>query len=436
VFEANSTAYMVMRFEIGLSFENWLANLERPPTQGELDTVIAPLLDALEVMHKADFLHRDIAPDNIIIRADGTPVLLDFGAARRGAAPVSDTLSGVVKAGYSPHEQYTSDGRLQGPWSDIYAFGSTLYRAVTGKAPEEATLRFDKECIEPATKAAKGRYRRRFLAAIDACLKVLPSERPQSVAELRPMLLKTRRRWAWPVHLIPTARIAAAAAAIRQHARPGAAAIAGAILLVACAYAGLAYRPLGEAEARQSTKASPAAAVDADEVRRREAIAAAEAEAESRRNAEKAAEDRRKQEERTRLADIPTDEQRAAYVKRVQDVLKRSQCYAGEASGRPDDAQGSLDRFVEGAGQKGNLKPGRIVLAKAGVSDFETWLRDASGLERVCAPKAPPKTQAKPVVPDQVAKARPVQPAREYTPRYARSYQGDDGPGLVLGVGH
>ena len=71
VFEANSTAYMVMRFESGRSFESWLRQLGRLPTQDELDRIVAPLLDALQMMHAADFLHRDIAPDNIIVRADG-----------------------------------------------------------------------------------------------------------------------------------------------------------------------------------------------------------------------------------------------------------------------------------------------------------------------------------------------------------------------------
>ena len=189
VLEANSTAYMVMRFELGLSFEAWLRSLSRPPTQAELDFVAARLLDALQTMHAADFLHRDIAPDNIVIRADGTPVLLDFGAARRAVAEMSRSLTGIVKAGYSPHEQYSSDGRLQGPWSDIYALGGTLYRAVVGKAPEEATLRFDEDRMLSAAEAGKGKYRPSFLAAIDTCLKVRHAERPQSVAQLRPMLL-------------------------------------------------------------------------------------------------------------------------------------------------------------------------------------------------------------------------------------------------------
>jgi hypothetical protein len=189
VFEAYSTAYMVMIFEQGQNFEVWLKRLGRAPTQDELDRIAGPLLDALEMMHAENFLHRDIAPDNIIVRADGTPVLLDFGAARVAIAEMSRALTGIVKMGYSPHEQYATDGRLQGPWTDLYAFGATLYRAITGKPPEEATLRVTDDRLAPAADAAMGTYRSGFLTAIDTCLKVRPSERPQSVARLRPMLL-------------------------------------------------------------------------------------------------------------------------------------------------------------------------------------------------------------------------------------------------------
>jgi serine/threonine protein kinase len=188
VFEINSTAYMVMRFEQGRSFESWLRALDRPPTQAELDGIVAPLLDALQIMHAQHFLHRDIAPDNIIIRTDGSPVLLDFGSARRAVAARSRALTGIVKAGYSPQEQYATDGRLQGPWSDFYALGGTLYRAVTGRVPEEATIRVSDDRTPPVAAIAMGTYRPGFLAAIDACLKVKYSERPQSVAQLRPLL--------------------------------------------------------------------------------------------------------------------------------------------------------------------------------------------------------------------------------------------------------
>ena len=165
------------------------------------------------MMHGTNFLHRDIAPDNIIVRSDGTPVLLDFGAARRAVAEMSRSLTGIVKAGYSPHEQYSSDGRLQGPWSDLYALGGTLYRAVTGKAPEEATLRFDEDNMASVAKLAKGKYRRDFLTAIDTCLKVRHSERPRSVAQLRPMLLgrmsqpKATERLIEPTYRLPTDRM-------------------------------------------------------------------------------------------------------------------------------------------------------------------------------------------------------------------------------------
>ena len=187
VFEANSTAYMVMRLEQGESYEAWLKGLGRPPTQEELDRITNSLLDALEIIHKQDILHRDIAPDNIMVRQDGTPVLLDFGAARRAFSEMSQSL-GIFKPGYSPHEQYSSDNRIQGPWSDFYALGGTLYRAVTGRAPQDATSRIDTDAMPPATRAVSGTYRQSFLEAIDSCLKVRHSERPQSVAQLRSLL--------------------------------------------------------------------------------------------------------------------------------------------------------------------------------------------------------------------------------------------------------
>ena len=204
VLEANSTAYMAMRFEQGKNFEVWLQNLARPPRQEELDRIAALLLDALEILHAEDFLHRDIAPDNIIVRADGSPVLLDFGAARRAVAEKSHDLTGIVKAGYSPHELYSSDGRLQGPWSDLYALGGTFYRAVKGRPPDEATLRVSADRMAPASsEIKKGRYRPEFLMAIDACLKVKQAARPQSVAVLRPMLLQSKPKRSISIPLWP-----------------------------------------------------------------------------------------------------------------------------------------------------------------------------------------------------------------------------------------
>ena len=94
-FRANKTGYMVLHFEEGQSLKAWLQSLGRAPRQAEMDRIISPLLDALAVVHASDFLHRDIAPDNIIIRSDGSPVLIDFGAARGDIAQHSRTVSAL-----------------------------------------------------------------------------------------------------------------------------------------------------------------------------------------------------------------------------------------------------------------------------------------------------------------------------------------------------
>jgi serine/threonine protein kinase len=197
-FRANSTAYMVLHYEEGQSLKSWLTALGRVPRQADLDRVIAPLLDALETIHTADFLHRDIAPDNIIVRKDGQPVLIDFGSARGEIARHSKTISALVKPGYSPYEQYAEKNSRQGPWTDIYALGATLYFAVTKKRPPDSVLRVTKDEYRPVAELAMGAYRKRFLRAIDASLSVDIGSRPQSIAAWRGELLgpdKPRKSW-------------------------------------------------------------------------------------------------------------------------------------------------------------------------------------------------------------------------------------------------
>lgn len=197
-FRTNNTAYMVLHYEEGQSLKNWLKSLGRVPRQADLDRVIAPMLDALEVIHAADFLHRDIAPDNVIIRKDGVPVLIDFGSARGEVARHSKTISALVKPGYSPYEQYAEKNSRQGPWTDIYALGATLYFAVTQKRPPDAVLRVTKDEYRPVAELALGSYRKRFLRAIDAALAVDIGSRPQSIGAWRGELLgpdKPKKSW-------------------------------------------------------------------------------------------------------------------------------------------------------------------------------------------------------------------------------------------------
>ena len=119
IFEANQTAYMVCAYEEGISFRDWLASLGRPPSQPEIDKVLMPLLSAIEAVHANNLLHRDIAPDNILIRKNGSPVLIDFGAARESTRGRARGHSVIVKKGFSPPEQYSTDPGTQGPWTDI-----------------------------------------------------------------------------------------------------------------------------------------------------------------------------------------------------------------------------------------------------------------------------------------------------------------------------
>ena len=96
-----------------------------------------PVLEGLAVCHAAGVLHRDVKPANIYIRTDGRPVLLDFGAARHALGEESKNLTSIVTPGYGPFEQYQSKGK-QGPWTDLYGAGATLYRMLTGRRPTDA----------------------------------------------------------------------------------------------------------------------------------------------------------------------------------------------------------------------------------------------------------------------------------------------------------
>ncbi|MBI3770021.1 MAG: serine/threonine protein kinase [Deltaproteobacteria bacterium] len=182
-FEGLGTAYMVMEYERGKSLGQILRELTAPADSAWICGWLLPLLDGLAAVHAANFLHRDVKPDNIFVRTDGTPLLLDFGAAR-SVAGESSGLTTVYTAGYAPIEQYSPDGK-QGPWTDIYGMAAVLYRIITGKPPIEAPLRSQNDALVPAVRAGTGRYDARLLAPIDWALRVDERARPQSVAEWR-----------------------------------------------------------------------------------------------------------------------------------------------------------------------------------------------------------------------------------------------------------
>jgi len=184
-FEANRTAYMVMEFVSGEPLGEWIRS-RRPLAQSAVLAIAGPLLDGLEVVHRAGYLHRDIKPSNIFIRDDGSPVLLDFGSARSSTSGAE--LTAIVTPGYAPIEQYHAHGQ-QGAWSDLYAFGGVLYWMITGKRPVEAVARVRQDMLPPAAQAAdRTRFSEELLAAVDWALTPHEESRPQSVSDFRAVL--------------------------------------------------------------------------------------------------------------------------------------------------------------------------------------------------------------------------------------------------------
>jgi serine/threonine protein kinase len=197
--EANGTAYMAMPLYEGVTLKQALqtraAGGGARPDEAWLRALIEPLLDTLELLHRSSCLHRDIAPDNILLlggdAASPQPLLLDFGAARRVIGEQTQALTVILKPGYAPLEQYDETAGLrQGPWTDIHALAAVLHYAITGKPPPQAVGRLLQDSYEPLVglPGRLGRYGDQFLAAIDRGLAPLPQDRPQDVATWRTLL--------------------------------------------------------------------------------------------------------------------------------------------------------------------------------------------------------------------------------------------------------
>jgi serine/threonine protein kinase len=203
VFEDNGTAYMAIDYIDGLDLQQIIDGSGKQPSPTEIVAMTEKLLQAIGFIHDNDMLHRDISPDNVLVDRNGDPVLIDFGAAREQASQKSRAMSAlrVVKDGYSPQEFYIA-GSEQGPWSDLYALGATLYHLISGEAPVNgqarlAALAEDRpDPFEPLAGRYAG-YPPGFLEAIDRALMTLPKQRVQSARE---WLLMFRRSAPPAVH--------------------------------------------------------------------------------------------------------------------------------------------------------------------------------------------------------------------------------------------
>jgi len=186
-FGHHGTGYIVQDFVPGQTLSKRLRS-GGYITEAELRDLLAGVLDGLEAAHERAILHRDLKPDNIILREDGTPVLIDFGAARDYSGRDSRSITAISSGGYTPPEQWGASDGQHGPWTDLYALGAVAYRCVTGKTPPVSVQRLRNDKMVPASEAVKGAYDPALLAVIDWMLKIDESERPQSVAEVRQAL--------------------------------------------------------------------------------------------------------------------------------------------------------------------------------------------------------------------------------------------------------
>lgn len=186
-FEGHGTAYMVMEY---LEGQTLFALLHEQKTLSEdrLRALIEPILDGLDQVHAAGYLHRDIKPGNIVFRDKDTPVLIDFGAAYALTAEHSRTVAAFEMPGFSPIEQYSVTGQNYGPWTDLYAVGAVLYRAMTELVPVGAPSRIERDELAPVARVAKRKYGKQLTGAVDWALKLRAADRPQSIAQWRRVL--------------------------------------------------------------------------------------------------------------------------------------------------------------------------------------------------------------------------------------------------------
>ncbi|MDX1519713.1 MAG: serine/threonine-protein kinase, partial [Gammaproteobacteria bacterium] len=201
VFEANNTAYMVMDYELGESLQEILNRRKILPEE-DIKSVIFPIIDGTKLVHAAGYIHRDIKPANIFIRVDGDPVLLDFGSARQSLEEKKQSLTSLFSKGYAPIEQYHTienegEEQQQGPWTDIYSLGATMYRSLAGVPPTDAVdrgsaiIHTGRDTYVPAVEIGKGRYSQAFLESVDYALQFKRQDRPPTVSDWQISFIRT-----------------------------------------------------------------------------------------------------------------------------------------------------------------------------------------------------------------------------------------------------
>ena len=194
VFEDNGTAYMALDYVEGMDLLEIITETPGVLTPTQIRGYLTKMLDAISFVHKQGILHRDISPDNILVRADNEPVLIDFGAAREEASKQSRLLSAlrVVKDGYSPQEFYVA-GSEQSNSCDLYSLAASFYHIITGDLPPDSQTRLaaaaagDADPFVPLGQRTND-YDEVFCTSLDKAMSVLPRERIQTAEDWLAML--------------------------------------------------------------------------------------------------------------------------------------------------------------------------------------------------------------------------------------------------------
>ncbi|MDX1487207.1 MAG: serine/threonine-protein kinase [Acidiferrobacterales bacterium] len=188
--EANGTAYMVMEYEQGESLDTYLSKTGGFLNEPTLLSIFLPILGGLQAVHNAGLLHLDIKPENIYLRSNGQPMLIDFGSARGTKGKSKQDQKIALTPGYAAIEHYPNYGK-KGPWTDVYSIGATLYRCITGTEPVAAMERYESmRARRPDPLRAAGSFDRPHYAAhirncIDWALKLSPRDRPHTAFALQ-----------------------------------------------------------------------------------------------------------------------------------------------------------------------------------------------------------------------------------------------------------
>lgn len=187
--QKNDTAYIATPFYKGMTLKALQATQPEIINQRWLCNILYPLLDALNTLHQAGYLHCDISLDNILIQENGAPVLLDLGSTRKLNERLSDELEVTIRSGFTPIEQYTANAEgQQGPWTDIYAIGAVLHTLIVGTPPPVSIVRNLEDNYQPLAERKPAGYSLSFLHIIDRTLAIKPSERPMTTSELTALI--------------------------------------------------------------------------------------------------------------------------------------------------------------------------------------------------------------------------------------------------------